>query len=92
MGLCGQSNVSASQYVVYVCHSFSSKEQASFNFMAAVIVCSNFGAQENKVCHHVHFFSSHEAVGPDAMILVLGTFSFKPAFKVILYLVSLNYH
>ena len=38
------------------------------------------------------FFSSHEAVGPDAMILVLGTFSFKPAFKVILYLVSLNYH
>ena len=32
-------------------HSFSSKEQASFNFMAAVIICSDFGAQENKVCH-----------------------------------------
>ena len=32
-------------------HSFSSKEQASFNFMAAVTVCSDFGAQENKICH-----------------------------------------
>ena len=32
-------------------HSFSSKEQVSFNFMAAVIICSDFGAQENKVCH-----------------------------------------
>ena len=32
-----------------VCHSFSSKEQASFNFMAAVTICSDFGAQENKV-------------------------------------------
>ena len=27
---------------------FSSKEQASFNFMAAVTICSDFGAQENK--------------------------------------------
>ena len=25
---------------------FSSKEQASFNFMAAVTICSDFGAQE----------------------------------------------
>ena len=31
-------------------HSFF-KEQASFNFMAAVTICSDFGAQENKVCH-----------------------------------------
>ena len=29
----------------------SSKEQASFNFMAAVTICSDFGAQKNKVCH-----------------------------------------
>ena len=28
-----------------VCHSSSSKEQASFNFVAAVTVCSDFGAQ-----------------------------------------------
>ena len=32
-------------------HSFSSKEQASFNFMAAVTVFSDFGAQEKKICH-----------------------------------------
>ena len=30
--LCQQSDVSAFKYAVYVCHSFSSKEQASFNF------------------------------------------------------------
>ena len=28
-----------------------SNEQASFNFMVAVTICSDFGAQENKVCH-----------------------------------------
>ena len=36
--------------------SISSKEQESFNFMAAVTVCSDFGAQENKVCHCFHCF------------------------------------
>ena len=36
--------------------SFSSKEQASFNFMALVTICSDFGAQENKVCHCSHCF------------------------------------
>ena len=30
------------------------KEQASFNFMAAVTICSDFGAQENKVGHCFH--------------------------------------
>ena len=28
-------------------HNFSSKEQASFNFMAAVTICSDFGAPKN---------------------------------------------
>ena len=32
-------------------HNFSSKELASFNFMAAVTTCSDFGAPKNKVCH-----------------------------------------
>ena len=32
-----------------VFHSFLSKEQVSFNFMAAVTICTDFGAQENKV-------------------------------------------
>ena len=30
--------------------------QRSFNFMAVVTICSNFGAQENKVCHCFHCF------------------------------------
>ena len=32
------------------------KEQASFNFMATVTICSDFGAQENKICHCFHSF------------------------------------
>ena len=31
--------------------SSSFKEQASFNFMIAVTICGDFGAQENKICH-----------------------------------------
>ena len=34
--------------------SFSSKEQASFNFMAAVTINSDSGAQEIIVCYYVH--------------------------------------
>ena len=30
--------------------------ERSFNFMAAVTICSNFGAQQKKICHHFHFF------------------------------------
>ena len=37
-------------------HSFSSKKQVSFNFLAAVTIGSNFGAEENKVCHCFHCF------------------------------------
>ena len=32
-----------------VCHSFSSKEKVSFNFMATVTIFSDFGAQENSL-------------------------------------------
>ena len=42
-----------------VCHSFSSKKQASFNFMSLVTVCGDFGAQENKVCHCFHCLPIH---------------------------------
>ena len=34
----------------------TSKEQVSFNFMAAVTICSDFGDQNNKVCHCFHCF------------------------------------
>ena len=40
----------------------------SFNFMAAIIICSDFGAPKNKVSHC--FLSiCHEVMGPDVMIL-----------------------
>ena len=39
-----------------VSHSFSSKEQASFNFMATVTICSDLGAPQNKVSHCFHCF------------------------------------
>ena len=48
MDICQQSDVSAFEYTVYVCHSFSSKEQVSFNFMAAITICSNFGVKKIK--------------------------------------------
>ena len=39
-----------------VVHTFSSKEQVSFNFMDAVTICSDFGAPKNKVWHRFHCF------------------------------------
>ena len=56
MDLCQQSDVSAFYYGVQVCHSFPSKEQASSNFVSAVTVHSDFGAQENKICLCFYFF------------------------------------
>ena len=49
MDLCQQSDDSTFQYAVKFCDSFSSKELMSLNFVAAVTVHSNFGAQENEV-------------------------------------------
>ena len=42
-----------------LCNSFSSKEQAPFNFMPTVIIHSDLGAQENKICHCFHFSPSY---------------------------------
>ena len=52
---------------------FLHKEQVSFTFMATVTVHSDFGTQENKICLISSFppFICHEAIGPDAKILVL---------------------
>ena len=46
--------------------------------MAAVTICSDFRAPQNKVCHCFHFSLSicHEVMGPDAMILVFWMLSF----------------
>ena len=38
-------------------NSFSSKEQASFNFMAAITICSDFGAQKNSQPLFPHLFA-----------------------------------
>ena len=35
---------------------FLPRSQASFNLMAAITICSDFGAQEKKVCHCFHCF------------------------------------
>ena len=39
-------------------------------FLAAVSICSDVGAQENKVCHCFHFFPSifHEVMGPHSFL------------------------
>ena len=53
-------------------HRFSSKEQASFNFMAALTICSDFGAKKIKsvTVYIVSPSICHEVMGPDAMNVV----------------------
>ena len=62
----------ATQQQQQVCLSFSSKEQASFNFMAAVTIRSDFGAQKIKAVTVSIVSPSicREVIGTDAMILV----------------------
>ena len=52
--------------------------------MAAVTICSDFGAPQNKVWHCFYCFPSisHEVMGPDAMIFVFWMLSFKPTFSL----------
>ena len=51
--------------------------------MAAVTICSDFGAQENKVCHCFHCFPIYFpwSDGTGCLILVFQMLSFKPAFS-----------
>ena len=59
MNLCWQSNVSAFEYAIQVGHNFPSKEQASFNFMAAVTICSDFGAHYSAIKkEHIYIICS----------------------------------
>ena len=60
---------------------FLPRSKRSFYFVAAVTICSDFGAPKNKVCH---CFPSicHEVMGPDAMILVFWMLSFKPTISL----------
>ena len=82
MDLCKQSNVSAFQHTVWVCHSFPAKKQMSSDLMAAVTTASDFRAQEEEIYHYFHLFPliCQEVMGPNAMILAFLIFNFKPAF------------
>ena len=42
-------------FICYVCHSFLPRSKC-LNFLAAVTICSDYRAQENKVCHCFHCF------------------------------------
>ena len=57
---------------------------ASFNFVAAVTICSDFGAQENKACHCFHCFPIYlpwsDRTG--CHDLSFWIFNFKPAFSL----------
>ena len=48
--------LSAFQYAIWVCHSFSFTEQVSFNYMAAFTICSDFGTQEKNSLSLFPFF------------------------------------
>ena len=48
---------------------FLPRSKASFNFIAAVTIYSNYGASKNKVST-VSLSICHEVMGPDAMIFV----------------------
>ena len=52
--------------------------------MAAVTICSDFGAPQNKVSHCFHCFPIYLpwSDGTDAMILVFWMLSFKPTFSL----------
>jgi len=52
--------------------------------MATVIIHSDYGSQENKICHCSYFspFICHEEMGPDDIILVFSMLSFKPDFSL----------
>ena len=55
------------------------------NFMAAVTICSDIRAQENKICLFVSIVSPsicHEVMEPDAVILVFWMLNFKPIYSV----------
>ena len=54
------------------------------NFMAAITISSDFGAQKSKVWHYFHCLPiiCHEVTGSDAVIFVFWMLSFKPTFSL----------
>ena len=59
----------------------ASDSQVSFNYMAAVTVCCDFGVQENKVTVSiVSSFTCHEVMGLETITLAFLMLSFKQLF------------
>ena len=56
----------------------------SFNFVAAVTICSDFWSpkRESAIVSTVYPSICHEVMGPDAMIFVFCMLSFKPTFSL----------
>ena len=61
---------------------FLPRSNSLFNFMPTVTIYTDFGAQENKVCHCCHCFPPicHEVMGSVAIIFIIWMLSFKPVF------------
>ena len=57
--ICRQSNVSAFQHIVYICHHFPAKKQSPSDLMAAVTIHSDFEAHKEEICHYFHLFPSY---------------------------------
>ena len=66
--------------IFYVCHSFSSKEQVSFNFVVAVTVHIILEPKKIKSLTVPIVSSSmcHEVMGPDAMVFLFWILSHRP--------------
>ena len=66
---------------------FLPRSKASFNFMAAVTICSDFGAQNNQVWHCFHCFPIYLpwSDGTGCHILVFWMLSFKPTFFTLVF-------
>ena len=69
MKLCQQRNVLLFNMLSRLDISFHPRSKR-LNFIAAITICSDFGAQENEVSHSSIVFPPicHEVMGPDAMI------------------------
>ena len=63
---------------------FLPRSKRLLNFMAAVTICSDFGAQENKVCHCFHCFPIYLpwTDGTRCYDLCFWMLNFKPAFSL----------
>ena len=62
----------------------------SFNYMAAVTICSDFGAQENKVCHCLHCFPLYLSWSDETVCPVLSFLNVE--FSVSFFILLLHLH